>query len=240
MADGATMTRFADLRTFYTLMDRMADKQGGPTLLGALMQRTLSTRGVYFFFETGEVRSDSGTGPRVTRVGTHGLTAGTVSTLRGRLRQHLGTKSGGGNHRGSIFRLLTGDALLRAGMAPACSSWGDKNFARQGLDRADVKRLELALEQAVSVRLAAMPVLWLDIGDTPGPASLRGVIEANAIALLSNADKPPLDPASGTWLGHHSSRPRVRASGLWNQDHVDAAYDPRFLDRLEQLIDAGA
>jgi hypothetical protein len=230
------MTRLADIRTFYKLMDQLAGAQSGPVALGALMQRPIAPRGVYFFFEAGEQRADSGDGPRVTRIGTHGLTAGTTSTLRGRLRQHHGTRLGSGNHRGSIFRLLTGDALLRAGAAPACASWGNKDFARLGLDRATVQRMELSLEQAVSARLAAMPVLWLDIGDTPGPESLRGLIERNAIALLSNEGKPPIDAPSPGWLGHHSSRPHVRASGLWNQNHVDETYDPAFLDTLERLI----
>jgi hypothetical protein len=236
MADDATMTRLADIRTFYKLLDQLAAKQSGPVTLGALMQRQIAPRGVYFFFEAGEHRSDSGHGPRVTRIGTHGLTPGAKSTLRSRLRHHRGTRSGAGNHRSSIFRLLTGDALMRAGAAPACASWGNKDFARIGLDRATVQRLELSLEHAVSVRLAAMQVLWLDIGDAPGPKSLRGLIERNAIALLSNEARPPIDAPSQDWLGHYSSRPHVRASGLWNQDHVDKTYDPSFLATLDRLI----
>ena len=231
------MTRLADVRTFYKLLDRLAAKQDGPVALGALMQRPIAPRGVYFFFEPGEHRADSGDGPRVTRIGTHGLTAGATSTLRGRLRQHHGTRSGTGNHRGSIFRLLTGDALLRDGVTPGCGSWGNKDFARVGLDRATAQRLELSLGQTVSARLAAMSVLWLDIGDAPGPQSLRGLIERNAIVLLSNEGKPPIDAASPDWLGHHSSRPHVRASGLWNQNHVDERYDPAFLVELGRLIE---
>jgi hypothetical protein len=33
-------------------------------------------RGVYFFFENGEMRSETGTGPRVVRVGTHAMRSG--------------------------------------------------------------------------------------------------------------------------------------------------------------------
>jgi hypothetical protein len=58
-------------------------------------------RGVYFFFETGESRSDSGSGPRVVRVGTHALREGSRAKLWTRLSQHQGTiTTGGGNHRG--------------------------------------------------------------------------------------------------------------------------------------------
>jgi hypothetical protein len=39
-------------------------------------------------------------------------------------------------------------------------------------------------------------------------------------------------------LGTRSDRERVRASGLWNSNHVDEGYDPAFLDKLEQLVAA--
>ena len=65
----------------------------------------------------------------------------------------------------------------------------------------------------------------------------RGVIERNAIALLSNYNSPaqPLDPPSLTWLGLHADRGSVRLSGLWNVNHVTETYDPIFLDLLEDL-----
>jgi len=81
-----------------------------------------------------------------------------------------------------------------------------------------------------------MPLVWLSIGDEPGPESLRGKIERNSIALLSNFNKAPLDWPSPLWLGHHCNRERVRASGLWNQNRVDECYDPDFLEDLEQLV----
>ncbi|SDL31941.1 hypothetical protein SAMN04488026_107811 [Aliiruegeria lutimaris] len=83
-----------------------------------------------------------------------------------------------------------------------------------------------------------MPFLWLEVNDEPGPDSLRGYIERNSIALLSNSGKAPLDPPSFDWLGRSCNRNRVRASGLWNQNHVEECYDPAFLDTLERLIHA--
>ena len=85
-----------------------------------------------------------------------------------------------------------------------------------------------------------MRFLWLAIDDEAGRDSMRGTIERNAIALLSNYGKEPLDPPSPHWLGHHCNRPLVRASGLWNNNHVDERYDPVFLDRLERLAEARA
>ena len=57
-------------------------------------------------------------------------------------------------------------------------------------------------------------------GHEPSAASGRGVIEAGAIALLSNLDRPAVDLPSPTWLGHSSTRAAIRGSGLWNVNHV--------------------
>jgi hypothetical protein len=89
----------------------------------------------------------------------------------------------------------------------------------------------------VSCYIAVMPFLWLDINDEPGLDSLRGAIEKNAIALLSNHVGTRLDPPSRGWLGLSSDRPLVRGSGLWNQRHVEKTHDPMFLDAFERLIE---
>ena len=188
-------------------------------------------RGVYFFMELGEVRRESGEGLRVVRVGTHALMGQSRTTLWKRLSQHKGQQaSGGGNHRGSIFRLLIGAALLDADQA-LCGTWGQgSNAART------IRDAEHYLECRVSEIVGQMPFLFLHIGDDAGPQSLRGVIERNAIALLSNSGKTPLDAASKDWLGHRCPRERVRASHLWNQNHTGEVYDPAFLGTLETLV----
>ena len=81
-----------------------------------------------------------------------------------------------------------------------------------------------------------LPFLWLPIDDEPGPESARGFIERNAIALLSNHGKAPLDPPSARWLGHACNREKVRRSGLWNSNHVEEACDPRFLKLMADLV----
>jgi hypothetical protein len=237
------MRRVDALSRFYGLLNIQSAKIGGPVALSRLDFTRLPQRGVYFFFEAGEVRSNSSNAPRVVRVGTHALTLGAKSTLGGWLRQHRGSSHGGGNHRGSIFRLIVGRALIACGEAPACPSWGVKGDARSaalalGMDLNELCHQERPLEQAVSKVIGAMPVLWLDVPDLPSPGSLRGTIEQGAIALLSNAlcsDNPSDLPSLG-WLGRHSDRPKVRASGLWNQNHVDETYNESFLDQLEKLV----
>jgi hypothetical protein len=199
-------------------------------------------RGLYLFFEPFEKRQESGDGPRIVRVGTHALSAGSRSTLRQRLAQHRGQTSGGGNHRGSIFRLLVGQALLARGDVATCPSWGLKSDAGTAARALNVKReilaaVEAPVELAVTRYLSAMPFLWLNIDDDARPESLRGVIERNTIALFSNYERPAIDSPSRLWLGRLSDRPLVRGSGLWNQRHVDEACDPGFFTIFEEAIE---
>lgn len=221
------------MKRFYLLLDALEERLGGARRLADCSGRIAwPGRGVYFFRESGETRSSSGTGPRVVRIGTHALRAGAGTTLWNRLSQHRGQiRSGGGNHRGSIFRLIVGTALIgRDGID--CSTWDD----RRGTAPREVREREQRLESAVSRVIGGMPFLWLAVEDEPGPASLRGYIERNTIALLSNYGKQPIDPPSRSWLGRHCTREKVRKSGLWNSNHVDEDYDPAFLDTLADLI----
>jgi hypothetical protein len=217
---------------FYSILDNLERHIGGARTLADCSGRMVwPKRGVYFFGEPGERRADTGDGPRVVRVGTHALKAGSGTKLWTRLSQHRGqTSTGGGNHRGSIFRLIVGAALIRRD-GINFPTWGDGNTAVR-----DVRLGERALECEVSRVIGKMPFLWLPIEDDAGPESLRGYIERNSIALLSNYNTPRLDPPSPDWLGHHSDRERVRKSGLWNQNHVDENYDPAFLLKFEQLV----
>lgn len=240
------MSRLSDLVRFYALLDRLKQGLGGTRTLATLgTLQGWPNRGVYFFFEPLEVRKESGDGPRVVRVGTHALSTGSRSTLRQRLIQHRGQASGLGNHRGSIFRLLVGQALLARGGLPRCSSWGVKGDISQASAVLNVSRDTLAadeapVERAVTNYLASMPFLWLYVDDEPGSKSQRGVIERNAIALLSNHQRPVLDPPSPGWLGNASNRSLVRGSGLWNQRHVEEAHDPAFLVSVEVAIERTA
>jgi hypothetical protein len=169
---------------------------------------------------------------RIVRVGTHGLTIGSNAKLWTRLSQHKGSlRTGAGNHRGSIFRLIVGAALIKRHGYDQFRNWGEGSSANS-----DIYSAESSLEREVSQIIGNMPFVWLAIEDNAGPDSTRGYIERNAIALLSNYNKPPLDPPSRNWLGHDSDRERVRNSGLWNQRHVDETYDPSFLDKFDWLI----
>jgi hypothetical protein len=238
VAGGAVMSRTDDLIRLYRILNKLAASPGGKRFLAHLGPSSCwPRRGVYFFFEPGEVRSGSGDGARLVRVGTHGLGVGGRSTLHQRLRQHAGKSSGfGGNHRGSIFRLLVGEALIARGDCVPCASWGVKGDIGKaaealGMERAALAAAENPVEAAVSAYLGRLPFfLWVPVEDEPGPESLRGYIERNVIALVSGLREPVIDPPSPSWLGRYSGRDKIRRSGLWNQRHVDENYAPRFLD----------
>ena len=221
------MDRRAALDELYALLDRAATRRGGPRRLGDCTARDgWPSHGVYFFFEPGEDREDGRT-PRVVRVGTHALTETSRTKLWGRLRTHRGRVGGrhpgGGNHRGSIFRLHVGTALLARDNAfpEAAATWGHGSSAPR-----EVRDREVALEQAVSRHIGDMHVVVLDVPDRHD----RAAIERGCIALLSNHDRPAVDPPSPHWLGHQTDRHAIRSSGLWNVNHVTEPPDAGVLD----------
>ena len=228
------MSKRDDLIAFYALMDELERRIGGKRLLSDADGRmTWPDKGVYFFFEPGEDRSCSGQGPRVVRVGTHGLIASSRSSLRQRLRQHRGTLNPpGGNHRGSVFRRLVGNALTGRDPRIGIDSWGTKKVE----DTRRARHAERPLEEMVSRRIGGMSVAFVPIED--GPDSERRYVERNAIALLSGFPDGASDPPSPNWLGRHCDREKVRLSGLWNNNHVDGVHESGFLSVFERLVDA--
>jgi hypothetical protein len=229
-------THQAYLDRFYDLLGQLEKLHGGKRQLAECHgQMDWPKRGVYFFFEDGELRSD-GIASRVVRVGTHGLRKSSA-TLWNRLSQHRGTVGGsmpgGGNHRGSIFRLHVGTALLASG------NWSDSirhSWAVGSNAPLNVRRREYPLELAVSEYIGAMPFLWLEVDDPPSPMSDRGVVEAGAIALLSAFKGQGIDDSSTGWIGRQADRGIVRESGLWNVNHVQEEPNFRFLEVFEHYL----
>jgi hypothetical protein len=226
------------IQQFYEVLEQIETKIGGKQTLANCDGR-MPERGVYFFFEPGEERTTTGSGLRVVRVGTHGLRKNGNANLWGRLRQHRGNvggrNPGGGNHRGSVFRKHLGTALINRDNWPRgiAETWGvGSNVPRP------IKDAEIPLEREVSKYIGSMPFIWLEIDDAPGPDSLRGYIERNSIALLSNyhRENNPIDPPSKSWLGQRAKSSKVRQSGLWNFNHVDEAFDDYFFDVLNRMI----
>lgn len=219
-----------DVERFYSLLQELRDGLGGLRVMrdchGGM---EWPPRGVYYFFEPDEHRLLCPDDMRVVRVGTHGVSSGSNSTLWTRLRTHRGVSGGSGNHRSSIFRLHVGAAIVaRSGGNVENSKWGTGQSST-----AKIRTSEEPLERQVSEHIGRMSVLWLAISDDSGPASDRAYIERNSIGLLACSS---IDPPSAHWLGNYSPNTTIRSSGLWNLDHIEHRYDPRFLDTLETYV----
>jgi hypothetical protein len=223
-----------DLDRFYDILADLEDSLGGKRTLAECNGRMdWPERGVYFFFEDGEFRTPKPAQPRVVRVGTHMVSRGSRSTFWHRLHTHRGTEEGRGNHRGSIFRLHLGKALMtRTDRDIHVSTWGAGQTAS-----AATRKKERKLEKKVSEYIGKMPFLWLNVADSAGPDSDRAYIERNSIGLLSNCCDP-IDAPSNNWLGRFSPNEAIRSSGLWNVDHVQHRYDRRLLEVLSIYVNA--
>jgi len=189
-------------------------------------------RGICFFFEPGEDRSTSGSGPRVVRVDTHAITSGSKIALWTLLSHHKGnSRTRGGNHRDSEFRMITGCSLISKYKSLKSSTWGKGSSVSK-----KVSRQELMIEQEVTNIIGQMPFLWLEVNDEQSEDSHRAYLQQNTIALLSNWNKEPMDEPSENWLGRYCPIEKVKGSGLWNSEHVEEEYDPAFLDVLAGYI----
>ena len=152
--------------------------------------------------------------------GTHALRP-SKSSLWGRLSQHKGnvggSTPGGGNHRGSVFRLHVGTALLASGAwpKPIRDSWSVGSAANS-----DVRSRGYPLERAVSGHVGAMPALWLDIDDTPGPDSDRERDRGRRDSA-SQQSRPPSHRRSVGRLARSPCRPapEPRVGPLERQPH---------------------
>lgn len=229
--DGEPRYRQADTDEFYRLLDEIARKVNGPRLLRECTGDSgWPSHGVYFFYESGELRPDGS--DRIVRIGTHAITETSQTSLWNRLRQHRGhvggRNAGGGNHRASVFRRHVGAALIRreGKNRELLDSWLGRHNPSP-----EMAALEAPIEAEVSWYIGDMPFLWLSVPER----SDRDSIERNSIALLSRC-AGGLDIPGAGWLGHHAEREEIRASGLWNVDHVGLHYSPRFLRHLAQLV----
>jgi hypothetical protein len=230
-----------DVQRFYEFLDELEEKCGGKRVLkNCHGKMKWPKRGVYIFFELGEARNTTGDGLRVVRVGTHAIgKPENQQKLWDRLRTHRGPLSGkyanGGNHRASIFRKHVGYAIIARDKygRDTAAKWGQGDSAPEF-----VRRIEHPIELVVSHHIRMMPFLWFQINDVPGPDSLRGYIERNAIALLSNYFNlsNQIDASSKNWLGKWAKSDFVKRSGMWNVDHVNESYDPNFLQVIADII----
>jgi hypothetical protein len=192
---------------------------------------TLPDRGLYIFSDPDEESPLHRGAPRVVRIGTHGVSSGSKSTLRSRLRTHMGGASMSGSHRSSIFRLHVGEALQRSrGMIDNLLSWGKGSTAPK-----EVRVLEVALEEDVSRYIRRLLVSVIPISDESAPNSMRAIVERALIGLFTeNSDY--IETPGPTWLGNHSQRDVIARSGLWNLQHHGSHVDVQAIHLATNLL----
>jgi hypothetical protein len=214
----------------YGIFDRISNGEGAPRLR-ELLAGELPSHGVYFFFDDAEATRFSKLLPRLVRVGTHGVSLGSVATLRNRLRTHFGTRSGGGNHRASVFRLHVGRAIIeRDGLQKQFPNWGKGQSAPK-----EVTQQEINMEALVSEYIGNLRVLFIPVSDPASSGSLRATIEKQFIAMFTEK-LCPIENRSSGWLGHFSDKATIRETGLWNVRDVGEEYDLKFLAFLQSLL----
>ena len=190
-------------------MARLNERIGGPHLIKDFASVVPPTaKGVYFIFESGEIRSPESDQPRVVRVGTHGLTARSRSTIWTRLFEHL---------------MANGRSVFRYDINRALRNRDDGPTGRNHSER-------------ITRYIGRMPFLWVEVDGEDGHEKRR-YIERNAIALLSGRHGDAPYKPSHCWLGLSSEKPAVQKSGLWNVNHTKSDYNRAFLTDLKCCIE---
>ena len=210
-----------NLHKFYTNINQFIKNNGIFKLAEVDGYRSWPKLGVYIFFDESEPVSYPDLPGRIVRVGSQKVNKSSKnSTLWGRLKQHKGiTKSGGGNHRGSVFRQHVGFALgKRCGCFP--EFWGK--------DKAPIaSKIELhEHEQKVSKHIRNLPFTIIAVDDTGGEENPRAVFERELIAYLSWAAQAGYIEIGQDWLGLSAKSEAIPRSGLWNVEHVWQPGDP--------------
>lgn len=210
-----TRTTHDDLDRLYSLLARLAETPGQGQPLSDLPARTsLPERGVYFFREPGEHRAANRAVLRVVRVGTHAVSSGSKATLRDRLKTHLGTRTGGGNHRGSIFRRHVGAALLTRDGIPL-ATWGVGSSAPPAVRTSESARAgEAACEKRVSEHIGAMSVLWVHVPTNLVPIAREHLLKGTPSRCSLTSLLPSTARAKAGWVDSvHGMRFVIARSG---------------------------
>ena len=212
--------REKDIECFYRLLVRLEKRVGGKRTLDEFSTGIgPPMKGVYFFFEPNEYRSNDSAELRVVRVGTH---TGQTSTAWTRLFEHKI------DYGRSVFRDHVRAAL--------------RNRTKQR------SAVSYHLEQFVSRYIGKMPFLWVKIDEAKSRKFIernavallsnwckRGLIDPPSKCWLGQHRYDPsrTDLSSQKLLNNR----KVASSGLWNVQYVGNRYCTNFLEELNRFID---
>lgn len=156
-----------------------------------------SENGIYFFYEKGEkCHFDGSDHDRIGRVGTHR----TDGAFGSRIKNHYS-----GNKNSSVFRKHIGSALiLKHKLNFDLNQWVKQ-------DTPTFDEVELMVSKYIQDNFYFRYI----IVETK---QKRLELEERLIATLCNANLRPSD----NWLGRFAYADKIKASGLWNIQHVDS------------------
>jgi hypothetical protein len=171
-------------------------------------QREIPKNGIYVLFEEGEHAHGVA---RIVRIGTH---TGD-NQLPSRIAQHFVKE----NKDRSIFRKNIGRALLNRDGDPFLEQWeidlttrAARTMYGQQIDKDRLRQTEIRVSEYIqrNVRFLSFRV---------DGKSDRLHWESRLAATIAQCGECK---ASSTWLGRHSPKEKIRASGLWQVNEVDA------------------
>lgn len=227
---GRLLDRIDAVQVFYGIVEHMNATSAILPLREAL-QNPLPDQGVYFFFDPTEETHFSTQLGRLVRVGTHAVSAGSRATLRDRLRAHLGTSDGYGNHRSSVFRLHVGEAIIRRdGLRKRFPQWGNGQSSP-----VLVRERERPLEKKVSDVISKLYVASVKVADRAAKMSARSALERLTIALFTE-NYQPVESPSPQWLGRHSAHDVISKTGLWNLREVGSKADFKVIETIRERL----
>ena len=186
-------------------------------------ENEIPKNGIYIIFENGETFNDIN---RIVRVGTH---TGDKQ-LRSRLNQHFVKE----NKNRSIFRKNIGRCILNKDQSPYLTLW-ELDITSKAEKVKNLKLLDLDFEKKTEKRISdyiqnnlSFCVFQVDTKEQ------RLFWESKIVSTLAKSNE--LKP-SKKWLGNHSTKDKIKASGLWqvNELYNDALTEQEF-DNLKQLL----
>jgi hypothetical protein len=186
----------------------------------------LPRNGIYFFYEVGEIWGHGDDNPRIVRVGTH-----REGNFRSRIADHYViderkmefSQNQAAPKDRSIFRKNLGRSLLHRDRDPYEPIWNidfttrasrERNAARRDVEKE--KQIEYQVTRILRERFMFR---WIEVEGQKRRMGSQG-LEATLIGTLARCDECCPSP---NWLGRFSPKPKIAKSGLWLEQHLQAA-----------------
>jgi len=201
----------------------------------------LPKRGIYFFYEAGEIWGHGEDKPRIVRVGTH-----KSNNFRSRIKEHYlldekkmnfdGMKSA--PHDRSIFRKNIGRTLLNREEDQYLKIWNKDLMShanrlkyRSYRDIPKEKKIENKVTRILRAKFSFKFIIIENQSDRIGTKGLES-------SLIGTVARCGLCKPSHDWFGDHSPVQKLRKSGLWQVQHLsDKGIEDNDIDTISNAIE---